>query len=458
MQIQLGGVLKAVPRPFAPSSLNLLTWLGTVLTSDILTQSVRPTFSVLPQQLVTPSPVSCTIWSLPAYRKPLNSLTIARLPSPLRATTNAVMADWSQDIAAYLEDDTRSFMPIFTIFPDWTPQVYEEVCTRIQAAFGEVGISLHGSLPRFSVSKNGRVLSSTGSRKRAAAETLLFGRYNHDGLLLLPHQKDPTVLPPSWFEHSMLVPGRYSIGQKLLSVTYSRIKEQLRKTQPDQIEDDAQPTVRTAHARARVVSTTETQNSLSTQEITRTRSAHTEQGISTAEQLSSFNTVAHVESQPAGSNARSASFEHLTIHIGTIFEMENGCLIMRRTLRNPESWAQSSASNSFDFEKVCQSVGVTSGWEKELYFFPDLSKDPHNILDENELDGAVHCLYNQGVKEGVEGNISLFVAADVSHVRELPLDQRSKCIIDPCLGLANGISTVLPKQTAQTVTVRQGRQ
>ena len=51
------------------------------------------------------------------------------------------------------------------------------------------------------------------------------------------------------------------------------------------------------------------------------------------------------------------------------------------------SW--SSAGDSFDFEKICKSVGVTAGWEKELFFFPDVNKDPHNILDEDELQGEI---------------------------------------------------------------------
>jgi hypothetical protein len=103
---------------------------------------------------------------------------------------------------------------------------------------------------------------------------------------------------------------------------------------------------------------------------------------------------------------------------------------MRRTLRNPESWTESSAPSRFDFEKVRHSVRVRVGWGKELYFFPDLSKDPHSILNEDGLDGAIRCLYKQSVKEGVAGNISFFVAADVIHVQELPLNQRSECTVD----------------------------
>jgi hypothetical protein len=38
---------------------------------------------------------------------------------------------------------------------------------------------------------------SAGYHKRIVAETLLLGRYNGDGLLSLPHQKDPSKPRPS---------------------------------------------------------------------------------------------------------------------------------------------------------------------------------------------------------------------------------------------------------------------
>lgn len=122
------------------------------------------------------------------------------------------MVDWSQDIAAYLRDDTRKFTSFFLlIFPDWTPEDFEKVCSRIQQAFGDVGLDFNGQIPRIAV-KNERVTSGLDDRQRCAAESLLFGRYNQDGLLLLPHQKDPSKARPPGFQDSMLVPGPHSIG------------------------------------------------------------------------------------------------------------------------------------------------------------------------------------------------------------------------------------------------------
>lgn len=100
------------------------------------------------------------------------------------------MPNWSEDIGAYLKDDTRSYKPIFTIFTHWTPEDYDEVCTRVQNALGEVGISIPSRLPQFKL-KNRKGALDAAYRQRTTAEALLFGRYNHDGLFLLPHQKDP---------------------------------------------------------------------------------------------------------------------------------------------------------------------------------------------------------------------------------------------------------------------------
>ena len=122
------------------------------------------------------------------------------------------MVDWHQDIGTYLKDDTRCWTALFEIFPDWTPPDYEEVCNRIQEALTRVGISCRGPLPRMTV-KNRQVAASLGCNQRIAAEKLFFGRYNQDGLLLLPHQKGPSRPRPLWFRDYMLVPGPHSLGR-----------------------------------------------------------------------------------------------------------------------------------------------------------------------------------------------------------------------------------------------------
>jgi hypothetical protein len=273
------------------------------------------------------------------------------------------------------------------------------------------------------------VANITGYRQRIAVENLLFGRYNHDELFSMPHQKDPSIPRPSWFQDYMLTPGPHSIGQKLLLVGFRRNKDRItgrRRTQTEDIEQAGQQ----VHRRSPPA---ESQNTLITQDLTSMSSASAEERMTTVEQSSHLDAASNIECE-IGGDAGPGLVESLTIHIGTIVELDQDQLLMRRTLRDPHTWFESSTPGVFDFEKVCQSIGITAGWEKELYFFPDLSKDPHNILDGDELHGAVRCLYKQSVKEGMSGNTSLFVAADMSHVRELSLDQRSKCIIDPCLG------------------------
>jgi hypothetical protein len=106
------------------------------------------------------------------------------------------MVDWTQDIGAYLKHDTRAYAPYFFMFPDWTTQDWEEVCCRIHDAVTESGLSFDGDIPRITV-KDGAAVPSAGYHKRIVAETLLLGRYNGDGLLSLPHQKDPSKPRPS---------------------------------------------------------------------------------------------------------------------------------------------------------------------------------------------------------------------------------------------------------------------
>lgn len=128
------------------------------------------------------------------------------------------------------------------------------------------------------------------------------------------------------------------------------------------------------------------------------------------------------------------TFEDLTIDVCTIFELDDGSPSMRRIRRNLESWTTIFAPNRFSFGKVCESVRVTGQWDRELYFFPNVSKGPHIIVGEDKLDGAIRCLYKQSIKERVAGHISLSVAADVNHVCLLTLDQRSECIVNVWIG------------------------
>jgi hypothetical protein len=273
------------------------------------------------------------------------------------------------------------------------------------------------------------VANNTGYRQRVSVENLLFGRYNHDDLFSMPHQKDLSISRPSWFQDYMLTPGPHSVGQKLLSVSFRRIKDRVTGRRRTQTEDSEQSGQQFNHRSPPAAS----QNTLSTQDLTSMSSASAEESMTTVEQNSHLDSASNIECEMRG-DAGLGLLRSLTIHIGTIVKLDHDQLLMRQTLRDPQTWFESSTPEIFYFEKACQSIGITVGWEKELFFFPDLSKDPHNILDEDEMHRAVRCLYKQSVKEGVSGNISLFVAADMSHIRELSLDQRSKRIIDPYLG------------------------
>lgn len=122
------------------------------------------------------------------------------------SSDTSAMVDWTQDIAAYVESNVRSSAPLFAIFPDWTAEDYDEVCNRIQEAMTGAGIPLDDGLPRIYM-KNGGASLNAAYRLRMAAETLIFGRYNQDQLLLLPHQKNPSKPRPSWFRDSMLITG-----------------------------------------------------------------------------------------------------------------------------------------------------------------------------------------------------------------------------------------------------------
>jgi hypothetical protein len=340
------------------------------------------------------------------------------------------MVDWNQDIGAYLKDESRAFTPFFAIFPNWTPEDYEEVCRRIHDAFAEVGLSFDGHVPR--ITARDAVAPSPGYRQRLAAETLLFGRYNQDGMFLLPHQKDPSKPRPPWFQDYMLEPGPHSIGQKLIAVSRRRIREKLagkRKAPATSIEQDEQQIVRATHANHRILSPTESEDTLFVQETASSTSAG--HGTSAAgEQVSRSNAGANLTAELKHGDVRPNLCEDLTIHVGNILELDNDQLIMRRTFRDPKTWVKSSAPGIFDFEKVCRSVGVTGGWEKELFFFPDVNKDPHSILDEDELRGGIQYLCTQNSKEGTTRSISFFVAAEIDHVRALSLDQRGKSAFD----------------------------
>lgn len=220
----------------------------------------------------------------------------------------------------------------------------------------------------------------------------------------------------------MLVPGPHSIGQKLLLVSFRRIKDKIsgrRGTHAEVIEQGEQQ----AH---RMSSPAESENTLNTPDINSISSASAEEDIASAEQPSLISAVANIRSEPALDNLRPRHFEDLTIYIGTIVELDRGQLIMRKTLRDPQDWFESSAPGTFDFGKVRRSVGAPAGWETELFFFPDTSQGPHTILDEEELLGGIQHLYKLSAKENPIKSISLFVAADVDHVRALSLDQRGK--------------------------------
>lgn len=136
--------------------------------------------------------------------------------------------------------------------------------------------------------------------------------------------------------------------------------------------------------------------------------------------------MANIEPESTQDNLTPKRLEELTIYIDTIVELNHGQLVMHATLRNPRSWFDDSVAGTFDFEKVRRSVGVPAGCEKELFFFPATSHDPHTILDEEELLGTIQHLYEQSVKKHPVKSISLFIVADIDHVRALWLDQRGK--------------------------------
>lgn len=336
------------------------------------------------------------------------------------------MVDWAQDIGAYLEGNTRSYTPLFTIFPDWTRQDYDDVCSRIEKVLTEVGIPLISRFPRITT-KHGRVSLNAAYRQRIAAETLLFGRYNQDGLLLLPHQKDPYKPRPSWFRDDMLVPGPRSLGQKLLVVSYRKIQDEAAGRRVP-MEEMVAPSEQQAHQTDDAqppMSPTESENTVTTQAATITPSASAKAGKAAAKQPSRSSAVA-IKSRPTKNKRKNERFGDLTIYIGTIIELDDGQLVMRKSLRDAQSWLDNSAPKIFDFETVRRSVGLPAGCGKELFFFPDMNKDPHTMLNEEELLGGLGHLMRKSTKEHPIGSMSLFVAADIDHVRSISLDQRGK--------------------------------
>jgi hypothetical protein len=343
------------------------------------------------------------------------------LYTPYR-TYPVIMADSTRDIdiGSYLKSGRdRTHAPVFVIFPDWSSQDWENACSRIQNALNNAGLSLTGRLPQMVSTK----ATAAPDEKRVAAEKLLFGRYNQDSLFSLPHQKDPSVPRPSWFRDSMLVPGPYSIGQKPITIARHRASNAASKAASNaatrRAKEAEQHHRRSDQVHRRSSSEAATENAPSAQ--------------ATPDRTDEETVTPEEESLPADSEfkatqtiPKSGELKDLEIHIGTIFELDTGLLKLRRTYRNPSSWLDDSALERFNFVKVCQSLGITSGWEKELYLFPDVTKGPHNILDKDELDGAVQLLRKQNSKNAMESGISLFVAADASHVCALPLEKRGK--------------------------------
>jgi hypothetical protein len=324
------------------------------------------------------------------------------------------------DIGTYLKSGRdRTQAPIFVIFPDWNSQDWENACSRIQNALSDADISLEGRLPQ-----KGSGKGMVGpDKKRVAAEKLLFGRYNQDSLFSLPHQKDPPAPRTSWFRDSMLVPGPHSIGQKLITIARHRASNAASKAASNATTrraKEAEHPWRSDHMHRRSSSEAATENAPSAQAAPDRTDEETvppeEESLPPADS----------ESDATQAISKPRELKGLEIHIGTIFELDTGLLKLRRTYRNPSSWTDESAPERFSFEKVCQSLAITSGWEKELYFFPDVTKDPHNILDEEELHGAVQLLREQNSKTATESGISLFVAADVSHVQALSVNMRGK--------------------------------
>jgi hypothetical protein len=330
------------------------------------------------------------------------------------------LATPTHDIGSYLKKaGDRSHLPFFIIFSDWNGEDWENATRRVQDALTDAGISLEGPLPYMMIRKTVVAPDNIGVRKRVAAEALLFDRYNQDGLFSLPHQKDPSIPRPSWFRDSMLVSSPHSIGQKLIAVCCTRYHAQKnlnkRKAAAERGEETEQQAVR-----RRNKSKAATENAPSAQ-VTPDRTA--EDNVPPGEE-----SLPSVDGEFGATQAipKSGELKDLEIHIGTIFELDTGLLKLRRTYRDPSSWIDDSAPERFNFDKVCRSLGITGGWEKELYFFPDVAKDPHNVLDGDELRGAVQCLRKQRSKSGAEGSLSFFVAADVAHVQALPVNMRRK--------------------------------
>jgi hypothetical protein len=321
----------------------------------------------------------------------------------------------TRDIESYLKSGADwTSVSMSVIFPNWSSQDWDDASGRIQSALTEAGFSPEGPLPRLMSGKS----MVAPEKRRIAAETILFNRYNEDGLFSLPHQKDPSVPRPSWFRDCMLVPGPHSIGQKLITVTRDRAKKARGKRKEAAKRTEQRQTVNRQNS-----SDAATERTFSTQ-ATPDRTA--EETITPEEETLLINGTADRECETPQAIPKPRELKDLEIHIGTIFELDTSLLKMRRTYRNPSSWIDDSAPERFNFDKVCQSLGITGGWEKELYFFPDVTKGPHNILDEEELDGAVQLLRKQISENATESGISLFVAADVSHVQALPVEKRGK--------------------------------
>lgn len=137
----------------------------------------------------------------------------------------------------------------------------------------------------------------------------------------------------------MLLPGPYSLGQKLLLVSFRKIKDKMtgrRGVQTSQIAQAGRQTRSSTRSCDRMSSPADSEDTLTTQNTTITSSAGAKYGRAATKKRSLSDTVASTEMGPTQSHNNSIQPADLAIHIGTIFELEEQ-LIMRRTFRDPKS-------------------------------------------------------------------------------------------------------------------------
>lgn len=344
------------------------------------------------------------------------------------------------NVRNYLKTSKHMHEDFFREAFAWSQKDLQDAIRRADRALRSAGITPGETLAPIRVDKATGNLTPGAVKRINAESSLTTGSRNFDGLFSLPHERNKTEAP-AWFEEDLKPNFRQQIDnyetptliQKFFQLAREKLKWGFKATVENDEDEEMESPADDDDEGAEDDGDEEmesTEQSLQSQQKTEKSTQPTSLSGSQRKSSESQEPLPRrgIQNIPPNDDRFSAAtqryrlpLDEVEAHVGWIVMSEDGRFVLEKEFRSLRTWFTTPDLWQYNYTGMRNSLYLAADSNNKVYWFEDYSRDPWVAKDSYAIAGAIERMYRKG-------EICLFVATEIGHVRALSNEQRSKSL------------------------------